>query len=640
LQHTIKTVYIQFVTVFDLPLKMVSPGCIAILLLLSTAMGNHAANPRFDSLRGSDNNNNHNNNNNNDNNNINPVPEELRHAGVFTQIVKRIQKGLGVGAKNRGDNFSWAVHSRFNPVEGSGPVPEELRNAEVFTQIVRRIQSSLGAGKKNQESGRRNSDNDDNLWTAMADNWRFNYVEKSADPVPAELQHVDVFTQIVKRIQKALGTGSAIEYVEKVENDDDQDDGVKYAVIVDAGSSGSRIYVYEYTKEHKLKRVTDHNGKPWSHRVEPGISSLAGKTELVRDYIFNLIQAIFEEVPDSSFPRAKWDKTPFLWFATAGMRLLPAEQADEITLEIRRVASDKSVIPFKFQKEWARTISGEEEGAFAWISANYQNGFFDKDSNVEDFGVVETGGASMQMTFRPTGDIRSNKFSVLINGVVYPLYTYSFLHFGVNEITKRVLSNECLCVHSTDPNCKPCIDNHGRTFLPVKSPCLLKDDRRTSKVKYLNREYVVPFIGTGNGAECRERIEPLFRADYTCFTKPCSFAGIYQPAFKTDKRFYATAASYYTMRDLGLLTTNSEVTWPAVKEAAEDYCKQDVTALAPLADKWAWTRCLQGTYVAKQLENLKFAKEHEIVAKDFGTWTIGATLYQLELMNILFHVTS
>ena len=46
-----------------------------------------------------------------------------------------------------------------------------------------------------------------------------------------------------------------------------------------------------------------------------------------------------------------------------------------------------------------RTLSGEEEGAFAWISLNYLNGFFEAGSKVEDYGVLETGGASTQVFF-------------------------------------------------------------------------------------------------------------------------------------------------------------------------------------------------------------------------------------------------
>ena len=56
------------------------------------------------------------------------------------------------------------------------------------------------------------------------------------------------------------------------------------------------------------------------------------------------------------------------------------------------------------QFRWARTLSGEEEGAFAWISLNYRQGLFDEDESSTrpgspaDIGVVETGGASTQVS--------------------------------------------------------------------------------------------------------------------------------------------------------------------------------------------------------------------------------------------------
>ena len=60
------------------------------------------------------------------------------------------------------------------------------------------------------------------------------------------------------------------------------------------------------------------------------------------------------------------------------------------------MAKEKAVVPFKFENGWARTLSGEEEGAFAWISLNYRNGLF-TNGDVEEHGVVEVGGASAQV---------------------------------------------------------------------------------------------------------------------------------------------------------------------------------------------------------------------------------------------------
>ena len=48
-------------------------------------------------------------------------------------------------------------------------------------------------------------------------------------------------------------------------------------------------------------------------------------------------------------------------------------------------------------------------------------------------------------------------------------------------------------------------------------------------------------IGTGDPAQCTMEMDYLFKADYTCFTRPCSFAGIYQPPFRTNRKFYGTS---------------------------------------------------------------------------------------------------
>jgi len=152
-----------------------------------------------------------------------------------------------------------------------------------------------------------------------------------------------------------------------------------------------------------------------------------------------------------------------------------------------------------------------------------------------------------------------------------------------------------------------------------------------------NVKYDINFIGTGDPAQCSDEMQRLFRLDYTCFTFPCSFAGIYQPPFDKTKKFYATSGIRYTLEELGLLKTGNEVTWPQVSLAASQYCSQSKDSL-PHDDPYAWSRCVGGTFVAKEMEHFQFAKDHKLVIEKFDTWTLGAVLYQLELMDILLEV--
>ena len=58
------------------------------------------------------------------------------------------------------------------------------------------------------------------------------------------------------------------------------------------------------------------------------------------------------------------------------MRLLLESKANEVMEEVDEILSDRSINPFKYQPLNTRIISGEEEGAFAWITVNYLDGFF------------------------------------------------------------------------------------------------------------------------------------------------------------------------------------------------------------------------------------------------------------------------
>ena len=86
-------------------------------------------------------------------------------------------------------------------------------------------------------------------------------------------------------------------------------------------------------------------------------------------------------------------------------------------------------------------------------------------------------------------------------------------------------------------------------FCPVKSACLINDDERQETIPFgdpeKNVQYDIDFVGTGNPAQCRDEMQRLFKLDYTCFTFPCSFAGIYQPPFDKTKKFYATSVSSF-----------------------------------------------------------------------------------------------
>ena len=58
------------------------------------------------------------------------------------------------------------------------------------------------------------------------------------------------------------------------------------------------------------------------------------------------------------------------------MRLLLEPKADAIMDYINDILLDKTRNPFRYDPLNCRILSGEEEGAFAWMSVNYLRGYF------------------------------------------------------------------------------------------------------------------------------------------------------------------------------------------------------------------------------------------------------------------------
>ena len=59
-----------------------------------------------------------------------------------------------------------------------------------------------------------------------------------------------------------------------------------------------------------------------------------------------------------------------------GIRFLDEEKAKGIMDTVEDVLSNKTMHNFKYSERSVRILSGEEEGVFAWITANYRNGTF------------------------------------------------------------------------------------------------------------------------------------------------------------------------------------------------------------------------------------------------------------------------
>ncbi|CAH1801641.1 unnamed protein product [Owenia fusiformis] len=391
----------------------------------------------------------------------------------------------------------------------------------------------------------------------------------------------------------------------------------EYGIIVDAGSSGSRARIYTWPERTSLNQILQLS-EVANKKIKPGLSAYAGDPTGLRNHIGVLLGACKENVPVD-----KQADTPFYIMATAGMRLLPGGEAFSIYQQINTMLFNKSFCPFEYKKGNARTLSGEEEGAFTWISANQLNGLFGESRTTNKIvGILEMGGASTQIAFVPERSVLADKFPVYVAGQYYPLYVHSYLYYGQNYAIQKVKDN--------------LFRKYDRTSgAAISNPCMLNGDEITETMDGLD----VTFIGTANADHCLEviREELVYKVpDYQCYPKPCAIGQNYQPIAPKEMTFYAVSAFVYAVLGVGAVEENDLTTARRIEAKTREFCKLDIKTAINRLGRYANSRCLIGLYTSSLLtDGFGFGKDKKInvageIAEHDLTWAPGAMVYEVE----------
>ncbi|CAE8694646.1 unnamed protein product, partial [Polarella glacialis] len=105
----------------------------------------------------------------------------------------------------------------------------------------------------------------------------------------------------------------------------------RYAVVIDAGSTGSRVHVFRFALTSG--ELLDIGGTPEVFRSTiPGLSSCDRNHTCLSSLLEPLLQTAAASVPAELRPT-----TPLSVRATAGLRLLPHAQAEELLHDTRTV---------------------------------------------------------------------------------------------------------------------------------------------------------------------------------------------------------------------------------------------------------------------------------------------------------------
>ncbi|XP_037684761.1 ectonucleoside triphosphate diphosphohydrolase 3 isoform X1 [Choloepus didactylus] len=416
--------------------------------------------------------------------------------------------------------------------------------------------------------------------------------------------------------------------------------GLKYGIVLDAGSSRTTVYVYQWPAEKENNTGVVSQTFRCSVRGS-GISSYGNNPQDVPKAFEDCMQKVKLQIPAQLH-----GSTRIHLGATAGMRLLRSQNetaANEVLASIQNYFKSQ---PFDFRG--AQIISGQEEGVYGWITANYLMGnFLEKNlwrmwvhpHGVETTGALDLGGASTQISFaaeEKVGLNTSGLMQVSLYGYVYTLYTHSFQCYGRNEAEKRFLARLLQNSPTKTDLINPCYPRNYTATFPMSHIFNSLCTADLSPASY-HPDDIIAFEGTGDPLLCREKVAFLF--DFKACQDPeaCSFDGVYQPKVKGP--FVAFAGFYYTASALNL---SGSFSLDIFNSSTWNFCSQNWSQLPLLLprfdEEYARSYCFSAHYIYHLLVNgYKFTEEtwpqihfKKEVGNSSIAWSLG---YMLSLTN-------
>uniref|UniRef100_A0A4W5RBU5 nucleoside-triphosphate phosphatase n=1 Tax=Hucho hucho TaxID=62062 RepID=A0A4W5RBU5_9TELE len=466
--------------------------------------------------------------------------------------------------------------------------------------------------------------------------------------------------------------------VTDVEATDTSNHNLNYGLVVDCGSSGSRVFVYCWPRHNgnphdllDIRQMRDQHRKPVVMKIKPGISALSKTPEKASDYIHPLLSFAAQHIP-----KHKHQETPLYILCTAGMRVLPDAQQEALLEDLR---TDIPVgFNFLFSDSHVEVISGKQEGVYAWIGINFVLGKFNhvdkRDAVVEvqvpggdqqealvrtrTAGVLDMGGVSTQIAYEvpktvsfaspQQEEVAKHLLAEFNLGCdahrtehVYRVYVSTFLGFGGNAARQRY--EESIVMNTLTKN-KLLGQHVGETGeSPLLDPCLpsdLQDEVGPATQK-------LHLLGTGDFDHCRQLLQPFL--NHTNETHS-SLNGIYQPPiYYPNSQFYGFSEFYYCTEDV--LRMGGDFNSSKYASAAKSYCATQWRTLKERFDSGLYAshadvhrlkyQCFKSAWMYEVFHTgFSFPTDYKnlrtalLVYDKEVQWTLGAILYRTRFLPL------
>ncbi|RKP13343.1 nucleoside phosphatase GDA1/CD39 [Piptocephalis cylindrospora] len=420
---------------------------------------------------------------------------------------------------------------------------------------------------------------------------------------------------------------------------------LSHVLVVDAGSTGSRIHVYRFNHCQDQPALEDEVFL----QTKPGLSAYPDDPEAAARSLDTLLDAARSHIPEGMHAC-----TPITVKATAGLRLLGEERSGRILQAVRTHLQDHypfRVIPGQGGVE---VMEGKDEGVFAWITVNYLLGHLAHLRGTA--AIMDLGGGSTQIVFEPNTTLPGvapiepgdHRYSMEFSGHQHTLFQHSYLGYGLMEARKRV--NEALARDALKAG-KP----------TVSHPCLRQDQELEVEVEALSID------GSGSGSAispkggtkgliklrgedsskngmiaCSNLIRQVLfdRSKTSCPIQPCSFDGVYQPSLThsfPDADIFAFSYVYDRLIPLGL---TESFTLKDASHAIDRVCRGDKGVFVDQESLKEYQGnpqyCLDATYILELLrdgysisENRRIQTAKKIEGFETG-WCLGAAISMMD----------
>ena len=307
---------------------------------------------------------------------------------------------------------------------------------------------------------------------------------------------------------------------------------VQYVLMIDAGSTGSRIHVYKFNNCGPTPELEGEEFKMTEKSVG-GLSAFKDDPVAAAASLDPLMQVAMDTVPE----KLK-GCSPVAVKATAGLRRIGPEAADAILKQVRTHLENDYPFPVVGEENDGVVIMpGSEEGVFAWITTNYLLGKIGGPDKSETAAVFDLGGGSTQIVFEPTfkgaadggmpeqlaeGD---HKYALDFGGRKFDLYQHSHLGYGL--MVARATIHETLLADVAQG--KP---DDSWMSKPITHPCFAVGMSKEVEVTFGGNDANFTFTGPSQSspAQCRALADRILKKDAACELAPCSFGGVYQPS--------------------------------------------------------------------------------------------------------------